>query len=92
VLDLIKAVIGRLSTNKYVGQKLLENGNHRNWATIRKTLSTHQRSTVVMTAADGRIHHIRVSRIPETVHRDIYRILEVEDPLKRRRHIAGSRL
>jgi transposase len=75
-----------------IEQKLLENGDHRSWATIRKTLSTHQRSTVVMTAADGRIHHIRVSGNPETVHQDIYRIFEVKDPFKRRRHIAGSRL
>jgi transposase len=75
-----------------IERKLLENGDHRSWATIRKTLSTHQRGTVVMTAADGRIHHIRVSGTPESSHQDIYRALEVKDPLKRNRHIAGSRL
>jgi transposase len=75
-----------------IEQKLLECGDHRSWATIRKTLSTHGRSTVVMTAADGQIYHIRVSGNPESVHQDIYRALEVKDPLKRKRHIAGSRL
>jgi hypothetical protein len=43
-------------------------------------------------AADGRIHHIRISGSPESIHQVIYHILEVKDPLKRKRHIAGSRL
>jgi transposase len=75
-----------------IEQKLIERGDHRSWATIRKTLSTHQRSTVVMTAEDGRIYHIRVSGNPESVHQDIYHTLDVKDPLKRKRHIVGSRL
>jgi transposase len=75
-----------------IEQKLAECGDHRSWATIRKMLSTHQRSTVVMTGADGRIYHIRVSGNPESVHQEIYRILAVQDPLKRKRNIAGSRL
>lgn len=75
-----------------IEQNLAECGDHRSWATIRKVLSTHQRSTVVMTAADGRIYHIRVSGNPESAHQDIYRILAVQDPLKRKRNIAGNRL
>jgi transposase len=75
-----------------IEQKLLECGDHRSWSTIRKTLSTHARSTVVMTDVNGQIHHIRVSGIPETVHQELYHILDVKDPLKRKRHIAGSRL
>ena len=75
-----------------IEQKMLKCGDHRSWSTIRKTLSTHRRSTVVMTAEDGRIYHIRVSGTPESVHQDIYRILKIKDPLKRKRHIAGSRL
>jgi transposase len=75
-----------------IEQKMLESGDHRSWATIRKILATHQRNTVVMTGEDGTIHHIRVSGIPENAHQEIYRILKVKDPLKRKRHIAGNRL
>ncbi|HYH04206.1 MAG TPA: hypothetical protein VEC37_14035 [Bacillota bacterium] len=75
-----------------IEQKLTECGDTRCWSTIRKVLLTHQRCTVVMTAADGRIYHIRTSGIPESCHQDIYRILGVKDPPKSRRHIAGSRL
>lgn len=71
---------------------LRSHGDHRRWSTIREQLSTHQRSTVIFTDADNKIHHLRVSGTPEKEHREIYRLLGVKDPLKRRHHLAGSRL
>jgi hypothetical protein len=63
-------------------------GDNRMWATLRADLSTHQRSTIVMTAEDGSIHHIRVSGMPESEHKRIYDILGVRDPLKKVRHLT----
>jgi len=76
----------------YIEQKFSQSGDHCNWSTIREVLSTHCRNTVVLTSADGQIHHIRVSVITEICNQEIYRILEVKDRLKSRHHIAGSRL
>lgn len=42
------------------------NGDHREWRTIRNLVSTHNRSTVVMTDKDDTIYHIRVFGRPET--------------------------
>lgn len=67
-------------------------GDHRLWSTLRAQLATHQRNTVIFTDADNKIHHLRVSGTPEKEHREIYRLLGVKDPLKRRHHLAGSRL
>lgn len=71
---------------------LRSHGDHRRWSTLREQLSTHQRNTVIFTDADNKIHHLRVSGTPEKEHREIYRLLGVKDPLKRRHHLAGSRL
>ena len=60
---------------------LLDSGEHKRWATIRDELSTHMRTTVIMTDKEGAIHHIRVSSSPETHHKKIYDILVVKDPL-----------
>lgn len=67
-------------------------GDSRRWSTIRTQLSTHQRNTVILTDVDNKIHHIRVSGMPEKEHLEIYRLLRVKDPLKRRHSLAGSRL
>lgn len=72
--------------------QLKEKGDHRDWATIKEQLSTHQRSTVILTDEDGRIHHIRVSGTPEKKHNEIYKNLGVKDPLKRKHKIVGKRL
>ena len=75
-----------------IERELREKGDHRRWSTIRTELSTHQRSTVVMTDDADQIHHIRLSGVPESQHREIYRLLEVKDPLKRNRILVGKRL
>jgi len=63
--------------------KLSEKGCSSKWSTVRKDLSTHMRTTVILTDKDGVIHHIRVSSAPEEIHRKIYNLLEIKDPLKR---------
>ena len=66
-----------------IEMKLSEKGCSSKWSTVRKELSTHMRTTVIMTDKDGGIHHIRVSSAPEEIHRKVYDLLEVKDPLKK---------
>jgi transposase len=61
---------------------LMQKGDHRQWSTIREVLSTHTRNTVIMTDKDGNTDHVRVSGAPESMHQEIYDMLEVRDPLK----------
>lgn len=72
--------------------QLREQGDHRNWSTIKAQLSTHQRTTVIVTDEEDQIHHIRVSGTIEKSHKEIYKLLKVKDPLKRDYRIAGKRL
>ena len=44
-----------------------------------------------MTDEEDQIHHIRVSGTPEKSHSEIYKILGVKDPLKRKHEIVGKR-
>ena len=71
---------------------LLKKSYHSKWSTIKKELSTHQRSTVIMTDSKNQIHHIRVSGMPEGVHQEIYKLLSVKDPLKKIHQTVGTRL
>jgi len=63
--------------------KLSEKGCSSKWSTVRKDLSTHMRTTVIMSDKDGGIHHIRVSSSPEQIHRKIYELLDIKDSLKK---------
>ena len=60
---------------------LKDKGCNKSWATIRDKLSTHMRTTVIMSGSDGAIHHIRVSSSPEPHHKKIYDMLGIADPL-----------
>lgn len=64
--------------------KLREQNDSRKWLTIRKQLSTHMRTTVMLKGEQNKVHYIRVSGQPEEGHRDIYQKLGVKDPLKMR--------
>ena len=75
-----------------IERELRNKGDHRRWSTIKDVLSTHQRITVVMTDDKDQIHHIRSSGVPESEHKEIYRLLKVKDPLKRNRSLKGKRL
>jgi len=63
--------------------KLSEKGCASKWSTVRKDLSTHMRTTVILTDKDDGIHHIRVSSAPEEIHHKIYDLLKIKDPLKK---------
>lgn len=62
---------------------LRDQNDTRKWSTIKTQLSTHIRSTVVMTDNEGRIHHIRVSGMQEKNHTDIYKKLGAKDLTKK---------
>jgi transposase len=75
-----------------VERQLREHEDTRRWQTVCKELGTHQRSTVVVTDDQDRVHHIRVSGKPEAVHRDIYKKLSITDPLQRSHRTVERRL
>jgi transposase len=72
----------------YIEKKLAEKGDHRMWMTVRDILSTHQRTTVVMTAEDGSNHHYTVSGEVENEQQKIYDILNVKNQLKTKHEMA----
>jgi transposase len=67
-------------------------GDKRSWATLREDLETHTRSTITLRGATDVVHQVRLSSTPEKVHQEIYRILEVGDPLARRRRDLNVRV
>ena len=56
---------------------LLNQGVHTSWATIRKTLSTHQVATIVLPTDNGKVLRIRKGMTPEPAHLELYRLLKV---------------
>jgi len=75
-----------------IERSLMLKGDSRRWATIREELSTHQRSTVSLRGGADTIHQIRVSGTPEDAHEEIYRLLDIRDPLARMRRDLNVRL
>jgi len=70
----------------WIEQRLKEEGDHRQWSTIRKTLSTHQRCTVIFRDEEDKVYHLRVSGKPESLHEDIYGKLGV--PMLKNRQLT----
>ena len=68
-----------------------KNINH-SWKTIRTISQTHQRSTVIITDTKGRIHHVRVSGIPEPAHEQIYKALNIKFSYNRKKFLIAKRL
>lgn len=75
-----------------IERRLREKNDHRKWNTIKTELSTHRRSTIIFTDSNNEINHLRVSGIPESNHKKIYKLLEVKDPTVRIHQLAGFRL
>lgn len=75
-----------------IEKTLVEQDDHRRWSTVRKTLTTHQRSTIILTDDQDQIHHVRISSTPESTHQEIYHLLNVKDPLKRKHKVVAKRL
>lgn len=69
-----------------------EKGYHHRWPTVRKITNNHQRSTIIMTDAENKIHHLRLSGTPESATKEIYNLLDIKDPLKTIHTKAGQRL
>lgn len=65
--------------------------DHREWKTIRKVLSTHQRSTLIVTGEDGTIYNIRLTGNPESNHVEIYRHFNIVNFLKRKKTTVNER-
>ena len=72
--------------------QLHNQGDKRRWSTIREELETHQRNTIILTDDKDIIHHIRQSGQPESAHRDIYKKLDIIDPLPRHHYVIGRRV
>ena len=72
--------------------KLGQRGDHRHWSTIKNILSTHQRSTVILTDTSEKIHHIRLSSQPEGEHMEIYRKLKIKPQKNMKKYFIARRL
>ena len=68
------------------------NGDTREWNTIKEILSTHQRSTIILKGDLKKVYHIRASGRPESCHNEIYRMLKINDHLKRKKTCVLQRL
>ncbi len=67
---------------------LRQHHDKRRWSTINEVLSTHMRTTMVLTNDKGVVYHLRASGAPEPVHKEIYRLLDISDPLGRLKTVA----
>jgi len=76
----------------FIELQLRKLGDTRRWSTIRAVLSTHQRSTVILTDSLGKIHHIRLSGTPESAHQDIYRKLDIKQLPRKQISYVATRL
>ena len=65
---------------------------HHRWSTVRDMVANHQRTTVILTDVEDKIHHVRVSGTPEPPVRTVYELLGVKDPLRAVHTTAGARL
>ena len=63
-------------------------GDKRRWSTINDELSTHMRTTMVLTNDKGIVYHLRHSGAPEPNQKEIYRLLGIKDALPRIKTIA----
>ena len=62
--------------------------DERRWSTINEVLSTHMRTTMVLTNDKGVAYHLRASGAPEPVHKEFYRLLAISNLLGRLKTVA----
>jgi len=72
--------------------KMKQKNDCRQWQTIREDLATHQRATVILTDKEDKIHHIRMSGMPETEHKDIYDKLGIKASKNMKKYFIAKRL
>ena len=75
-----------------IEHRLSKSNDKRQWKTIRKVLSTHQRSTIIITDVKNQIHHLRISGYPEPSHQEIYDNLNINPPRYARKYFIAKRL
>ena len=75
-----------------IEKTFLDQGIHTSWATVREILKTHQVSTIVLPAGNGRVLKIRRDSTPEPSHRKLYDLLRVPHQIMtpRKRWVAPS--
>ena len=72
--------------------QLKQKNDSRQWGTIRDELVTHQRTTVILTDVNDKIHHVRVSGQAEPNHMEIYKKLGVKHGRNLKRNFIAKRL
>ena len=75
-----------------VEYKLSRQNDNRHWSTIKNILSTHQRSTVILTDTSDNIYHLRLSSQPEGDHMEIYRKLNIKPQKNMKKYFIAKRL
>lgn len=73
-----------------IAYELSTKSDTRRPSTILERLATHMRATVTLTAAERKVHHLRVSTTPDPDQRQIFDSLGISDPLPRRAKIVAS--
>jgi transposase len=63
---------------RYVLRRLEESQDYRSWPTIKRILSTHCYTTVLLPTKGGRLYRIRKAGEPEEEQKEIYRKLKLE--------------
>ena len=73
-----------------IAYELSTKSDTRRPSTILERLATHMRATVTLTAAERKVHHLRVSTTPDPDQRQIFDSLGISDPLPRRAKVVAS--
>ena len=60
-----------------IEKMFLDKGIHTSWGSIRKKLSTHQVTTIVLPTDTGKVLRIRKGSTPEKEHKEIYNVLGI---------------
>lgn len=72
-----------------IERTLRENDCTSSWATIKRVVSSHTYSTIILPTTSGTVIHLRKAGQPEPVHEEIYKILQIEvDSLPTRKILA----
>ncbi len=66
-----------------IEKTLLDHGVHTSWASVRDALETHQIATIVLPTDSGQVLRIRKASTPEPEHRELYRLLGVNETIVR---------
>lgn len=64
-----------------VEKTLLDQGVHTSWASVRDALATHHIVTIVLPTDSGATMRIRKASTPESEHRELYRLLGVDEKI-----------